>query len=124
MCLARAGRGVIEERTRANERFFAAEAERIAAVSREVAERFRRGGTLIATGATPQDWSDARRVAVEFVHPVIVGKRALPAVALPPEQLPLLASREDTVITFSAGPLTVGGGASTRRRRTRSSGRS
>ena len=32
---------------------------------------------LLAVGASPQDWSDARHVAVEFVHPVIVGKRAL-----------------------------------------------
>ena len=43
-----------------------------------MAERFARGGRLIAVGASPGARSDARHVAVEFVHPVIVGKRALP----------------------------------------------
>ena len=40
------------------------------------------GGRLIALGGSPAARSDARHVAVEFVHPVIVGKRALPAIAL------------------------------------------
>ena len=44
-----------------------------------MAERFARGGRLVALGAAPAARSDARHVAVEFVHPVIVGKRALPA---------------------------------------------
>ena len=44
-----------------------------------MAERFARGGRLIALGRSPTARSDARHVAVEFVHPVIVGKRALPA---------------------------------------------
>jgi D-sedoheptulose 7-phosphate isomerase len=39
-------------------------------------------------------------VAVEFVHPVIVGKRALPALALAPEQLDALAEPDDMVIAF------------------------
>ena len=39
------------------------------------------GGRLLAVGESPAARSDARHVAVEFVHPVIVGKRALPAVA-------------------------------------------
>jgi D-sedoheptulose 7-phosphate isomerase len=43
--------------------------------------RFHRGGRLIAFGNGA--WaSDAQHVSVEFVHPVIVGKRALPALAL------------------------------------------
>ena len=63
-----------------------------------MAERFARGGRLIAFGRTPAARSDARHVAVEFVHPVIVGKRALPAIGLAgeggplPEQVELLAS--------------------------------
>ena len=44
-----------------------------------MAERFARGGRLLALGRSPAARSDARHVAVEFVHPVIVGKRALPA---------------------------------------------
>ena len=47
-----------------------------------MAERFARGGRLIAFGRSPAARSDARHVAVEFVHPVIVGKRALPALGL------------------------------------------
>ncbi len=50
-----------------------------------MAERFARGGRLVAFGATPVARSDARHVAVEFVHPVIVGKRALPAIGLAAE---------------------------------------
>ena len=47
-----------------------------------MAERFARGGRLIAVGLSPAARSDVRHVAVEFVHPVIVGKRALPALGL------------------------------------------
>ena len=54
-----------------------------------MAERFARGGRLVAFGATPAARSDARHVAVEFVHPVIVGKRALPAIGLAAEGGPL-----------------------------------
>ena len=73
------GGGVTQERTRANSEFFAAESARLAALCDEMAQRFLRGGRLLAVG----EESDARHVAVEFVHPVIVGKRALPALALP-----------------------------------------
>ena len=73
------GGGVTQERTRANREFFTAESARLAAVCDEMAQRFGRGGRLLAVG----EESDARHVAVEFVHPVIVGKRALPALALP-----------------------------------------
>ena len=78
---------MIEARTEANERFFATEAERIAELSLRLAERFSEGGRLLAVGASPQDRSDAHHVAVEFVHPVIVGKPALPAIALRPGEL-------------------------------------
>ena len=61
---------------------FEREAQRIASCCEAMAERFARGGGLFALAA-PADHSDARHVAVEFAHPVIVGKRALPAVALP-----------------------------------------
>ena len=61
-----------------------------------MAERFARGGRLLATG----DVSDARHVAVEFVHPVIVGKRALPALAVTARELELLAEPDDMVIAF------------------------
>jgi D-sedoheptulose 7-phosphate isomerase len=84
----------------ADERFFGAEAERIARLCHRMAERFARGGRLLAVARSPRGWSDARHVAVEFVHPVIVGKRALPAIALAPEQLDALAEPDDMVIAF------------------------
>jgi D-sedoheptulose 7-phosphate isomerase len=63
------------------ERFFEAEAPRLARACREMAQRFLRGGRLLAFGQGPYA-TDAQHVAVEFVHPVIVGKRALPALDL------------------------------------------
>ncbi|HEX7360175.1 MAG TPA: SIS domain-containing protein [Bryobacteraceae bacterium] len=60
------------------ERFFAQEAGRLAEACREMSERFLKGGRLLAFGKGPYA-TDAQHVSVEFVHPVIVGKRALPA---------------------------------------------
>src|SRR5919201_5682545 len=108
---ARAGDRVanlLERRTEANERFFTAEAERVALLCRELAERFLAGGRLLALGGSPQAWSDAHHVAVEFVHPVIVGKRALPALAVAPEELPLLREEDDLTISFE--PLRIEAG--------------
>jgi len=62
--------------------FFTSEAGRLAELCHRVAERFARGGRLLAFGAGAAA-TDAQHVSVEFVHPVIVGKRALPALALP-----------------------------------------
>src|SRR5919197_5176837 len=63
------------------EAFFAAEAGRIAEACLAMARRFHQGGRLLAFGNGP--WAtDAQHVSVEFVHPVIVGKRALPALSL------------------------------------------
>jgi len=63
------------------ERFFSLQAPRLAAACREMSERFLRGGRLLAFGRGPYA-TDAQHVSVEFVHPVIVGKRALPALDL------------------------------------------
>jgi D-sedoheptulose 7-phosphate isomerase len=46
-----------------------------------MAERFRSGGRLLAFGREAYA-TDAQHVSVEFIHPVIVGKRALPAMDL------------------------------------------
>jgi D-sedoheptulose 7-phosphate isomerase len=63
-----------------------------------MAMRFLRGGRLLAVG----EESDARHVAVEFVHPVIVGKRALPALAMPTiDALQLECESDDIVVIFS-----------------------
>jgi D-sedoheptulose 7-phosphate isomerase len=46
-----------------------------------MADRFSRGGRLLVFG-NGAGTTDAQHIAVEFVHPVIVGKRALPALSL------------------------------------------
>jgi D-sedoheptulose 7-phosphate isomerase len=63
------------------EAFFTREAPRLAEACREMSERFLKGGRLLAFGRGPYA-TDAQHVSVEFVHPVIVGKRALPALDL------------------------------------------
>jgi D-sedoheptulose 7-phosphate isomerase len=69
------------ERRDAPLRDLAAHAQDVAAACHAMAIRFHRGGTLVAFGIGPAS-TDAEHVAVEFVHPVIVGKRALPAISL------------------------------------------
>jgi len=99
---------LLEQRTEANTEFFDAVAERLARLCHLMAERFARGGRLIAFGRSPAARSDARHVAVEFVHPVIVGKRALPALGLAGEggdlaaQVELIALAQDIAIAFGA----------------------
>jgi D-sedoheptulose 7-phosphate isomerase len=91
----------LHERSAASAQFFGPNAERIARLCHAMSERFLAGGRLLAFGLTPQDRSDVRHVAVEFVHPVIVGKRALPALGLTdPEELALLARKDDIVMAF------------------------
>src|ERR1700683_2141762 len=69
------------QRNQLFETFFAHEAPRLAEACQEMSERFLRGGRLLAFGRGPYA-TDAQHVSVEFVHPVIVGKRALPALDL------------------------------------------
>ena len=82
--------------------FFAREAPRLADACREMSERFLRCGRLLAFGRGPYA-TDAQHVSVEFVHPVIVGKRALPALDLSIEYRPWLEALlrpEDIVMGF------------------------
>jgi D-sedoheptulose 7-phosphate isomerase len=62
-------------------RNLAAQAGAVARACHAMAVRFHLGGKLIVFG-TGGSSTDAQHVAVEFVHPVIVGKRALPAISL------------------------------------------
>lgn len=80
-----------------------------------MADRFAAGGRLYVFGTGPAA-TDAAHVAVEFVHPVIVGKRGLPALALGAptgtdqgldspfaHQLHLLGSAADVALGISRG---------------------
>src|SRR5215212_2330790 len=85
------------------EAFFEAEAPRLAEACHEMSRRFLAGGRLLAFG-NGSAATDAQHVSVEFVHPVIVGKRALPALDLGPDferRLPVLLQPEDMVMGFA-----------------------
>ncbi len=110
------------EREQASNVFFDENAERVARLCHRMAERFARDGRLVAFGAGPAARSDARHVAVEFVHPVIVGKRALPALGLAEEggplavQVALEVEADDIAIAFGDDPETVAATAAARAR--------
>ena len=95
-----------EELLRRNEvfdLFFEKEAPRLAGACHEMSRRFLAGGRLLAFGHGSAA-TDAEHVSVEFVHPVIVGKRALPALDAGPcfeERLPIVLRPEDMVMGFS-----------------------
>ena len=76
----------------------AIDAHAVAHAAQEMADRFQAGATLFAVGSP----SDAQHIAVEFLHPVIVGKRALPAMAVGDDaQLALLAKPGDIIVVAS-----------------------
>jgi D-sedoheptulose 7-phosphate isomerase len=59
----------------------ASQSDAVAKACHAMAVRFHKGGKLVVFGNGGPS-TDAQHVAVEFVHPVIVGKRALPAISL------------------------------------------
>jgi D-sedoheptulose 7-phosphate isomerase len=98
----------IADRERALEVFFEAEQGRLARGCHELARAFARGGTLVSFG-TGAAATDAAHVAVEFMHPVIVGKRALPAIALTNDATGAarggrLAGAGDVALAIAHGP--------------------
>ncbi len=85
------------------ESFFKAEAPRLAEACHEMSRRFLAGGRLLAFG-NGSAATDAQHVSVEFVHPVIVGKRALPALDVGPDfepHLSVILRPQDMVMGFS-----------------------
>ena len=85
------------------ETFFKAEAPRLAEACHEMSRRFLAGGRLLTFG-NGSAATDAEHVSVEFVHPVIVGKRALPAMNFGPDfarRLSVVLRPEDMVMGFS-----------------------
>jgi D-sedoheptulose 7-phosphate isomerase len=79
------GRAFLQERVaasnRSGETYFERYAHAIAACSAAMADRFFAGATLLVFGAGPHA-TDAQHNSVEFVHPVLPGCRALPALSL------------------------------------------
>ena len=97
----------------------AGQADAVAAACHAMAVRFHRGGKLVVFGAGGSS-TDAQHVAVEFVHPVIVGKRALPAISLTTDVATVtgIAERDGVAaifahqIRFLAGPADIALGIS------------
>lgn len=84
------------------EQFIDAQATPLARACREMAARFVAGGRLLAFGRGAYA-TDAMHVSVEFIHPVIVGKRALPAmdVSMAPQAwTQTIANEHDMAIAF------------------------
>ncbi|MDP9440275.1 MAG: SIS domain-containing protein [Actinomycetota bacterium] len=99
---ARSRTGLLQ-RNAVFEAFFEAEAPRLAEACQEMSRRFLAGGRLLAFG-NGSAATDAEHVSVEFVHPVIVGKRALPALDLGPDfgrRMPVVLRPEDMVMGFA-----------------------
>jgi D-sedoheptulose 7-phosphate isomerase len=69
------------ESVEVKQRFFEANADAILAASLALAKSFRRGGKLLVCG-NGGSASDAQHIAVEFMHPITVGRKALPAICL------------------------------------------
>jgi D-sedoheptulose 7-phosphate isomerase len=101
--LAARSRDALLRRNGIFEEFFRRESARLAEACHEMSRRFLSGGRLLAFG-NGSAATDAQHVSVEFVHPVIVGKRALPAMDLGPdfeERLPIILRSEDMVMGFA-----------------------
>ncbi len=80
------------------QKFFEENAERIEALSRCMAERFREGGKLYVMG-NGGSACDALHVAVEFKHPIIEKRQAFPAEALVGDIATLTAIGNDVDFT-------------------------
>ncbi|MFN2460291.1 MAG: SIS domain-containing protein [Candidatus Velthaea sp.] len=94
--------GRLRERDAVMRAFFAREAAPLARAAHAMADRFASGGRLYAFGQGPYA-TDAAHVSVEFIHPVIVGKRALPGIdasAAPEAFIEALAGPDDMAIAF------------------------
>jgi len=100
--LVERGRAALLRRNGVCEAFFAVEAPRLATACHEMSRRFMAGGRLLAFGNGAAA-TDAQHVSVEFVHPVIVGKRALPALDVSPDaaaRLPVIVRPDDMALGF------------------------
>ena len=94
-------------------KFFQAQADAISHACQGLALAFENGGRLLVGGDAAQA-SDVSHVVVEFMHPVVVGKRALPALSLPDiaggaalRSLPVIGREHDILMALVSGTLTA-----------------
>ena len=112
-----------ERSIEASERFFTRHAEAIAACASAMADHFFDGGKLLVLGSGIST-TDAQHNSVEYVHPVLPGCRALPALSLTNDtatltgliargdaeavfehQVKILAAPEDILLAFADLPV-------------------
>ncbi|MBA3633829.1 MAG: SIS domain-containing protein [Acidobacteria bacterium] len=62
-------------------KFFEENTDQILKLSHQLAHSFHRGGKLLVCGNGGSS-TDAQHIAVEFMHPITVGRKALPAICL------------------------------------------
>lgn len=98
--LAQAARRKARESAATIASFFEREAERIASCALAMQERFAVGGRLLSFG-NGGSACDAEHVAVEFVHPVIDKRPALPALALGQSRAWLTAIGNDADLSMA-----------------------
>ncbi|GAC1343693.1 MAG: hypothetical protein NVSMB29_16640 [Candidatus Dormibacteria bacterium] len=118
-------RARFDRRRSAGDAYFQREAGAIARCAAEMADRFFAGGTLFVFGSGALA-TDAQHNAVEYVHPVLPGCRALPAISLANDaatltgilegpdpatvyahQLRVLGRAGDIALALSARPVTA-----------------
>jgi len=71
----------VRESDEVRARFFEDNQDAILAAALQMARSFHRGGKLLVCG-NGGSATDAQHVAVEFMHPITVGRKALPAICL------------------------------------------
>jgi D-sedoheptulose 7-phosphate isomerase len=82
------------ESAETQERFFSENADRISACAKEMAAAFERGARLFVMGNGGSS-CDAQHATVEFMHPILEKRRALPAMTLATETALLTAVAND-----------------------------
>jgi D-sedoheptulose 7-phosphate isomerase len=84
----------VRESVEVKTKFFAANKETIIAASLQMAKAFHRGHKLLVCG-NGGSATDAQHVAVEFMHPITVGRKALPAICLANDMAMMTAVAND-----------------------------
>ena len=85
--------------------FFSVHADSVSQACHAMAGRFQSGGRLLVYGEGARR-SDVSHVVVEFMHPVVVGKRALAALAIQDvSSLEVLGRRGDIMMVLGGGAL-------------------
>lgn len=84
----------VKESVDVKERFFTSNKDAILAASLALAKSFDRGGKLLLCG-NGGSATDAQHIAVEFMHPITVGRKALPAICLTNDMAMMTAVAND-----------------------------